>query len=317
MAAKRPRRQRATPTEMSVQDYLWLGETPLHWRTFLDTPPSEADPGDARVFVIPVPYDSTTSYKTGARHGPAAIIDASRHLEDYDIELDRDITEVGIHTTPEVQPNMDGPKAMVETVSAAVKSAASRGKLTAILGGEHTVTVGAVQAYSDLYEDLSVLYIDAHADLRESYQGTRWGHASVARRIYEICRLVLVGIRSISAEEMNFIRGQGIPTQFWSAQPTDNIRAAISLASEHLSENVYISIDLDVLDPSIMSAVGTPEPGGMLWHEILALLRAVSREANIIGFDIVELCPPEGPAACAFTAAKLAYKLVGYATQND
>ncbi len=317
MAAKRPRRQRATPTEMSVQDYLWLGETPLHWRTFLDTPPSEADPGDARVFVIPVPYDSTTSYKTGARHGPAAIIDASRHLEDYDIELDRDITEVGIHTTPEVQPNMDGPKAMVETVSAAVKSAASRGKLTAILGGEHTVTVGAVQAYSDLYEDLSVLYIDAHADLRESYQGTRWGHASVARRIYDICPLVLVGIRSISADEMNFLRGQGIPTQFWSAQSTDNIRAAIALASEHLSENVYISIDLDVLDPSIMSAVGTPEPGGMLWHEILALLRAVSREANITGFDIVELCPPEGPAACAFTAAKLAYKLVGYATQND
>ena len=317
MAAKRPRRQRATPTEMSAQDYLWLGETPLQWRTFLDTPPSEADPDGSRVFVIPVPYDSTTSYKTGARHGPAAIIDASRHLEDYDIELDRDITEVGIHTTPEVQPNMDGPKAMVETVSAAVKSAASRGKLTAILGGEHTVTVGAVQAYSDLYEDLSVLYIDAHADLRESYQGTRWGHASVARRIYDICPLVLVGIRSISADEMNFLRGQGIPTQFWSAQATDNIRAAIALATEHLSENVYISIDLDVLDPSIMSAVGTPEPGGMLWHEILALLRAVSREANIIGFDIVELCPPEGPAACAFTAAKLAYKLVGYATQND
>ena len=317
MAAKRPRRQRATPTEMSVQDYLWLGETPLHWRTFLDTPPSEADPGDARVFVIPVPYDSTTSYKTGARHGPAAIIDASRHLEDYDIELDRDITEVGIHTTPEVQPNMDGPKAMVETVSAAVKSAASRGKLTAMLGGEHTITVGAVQAYSDLYEDLSVLYIDAHADLRESYQGTRWGHASVARRIYDICPLVLVGIRSTSAEEMNFITGQGIPTQFWSSQATDNIRAAIALASEHLSENVYISIDLDAIDPSIMSAVGTPEPGGMLWHEILALLRAVSRKANIVGFDIVELSPPEGPAACAFTAAKLAYKLIGYATQND
>ena len=209
---------------MSDQDYRWLGETPLQWRTFLDTPPSEADPGDARVFVIPVPYDSTTSYKTGARYGPAAIIDASRHLEDYDIELDRDISEVGIHTTPEVQPNMDGPKAMIDTVSVAVKSAASRGKLTAMLGGEHTVTVGAVQAYSDLHEDLSVLYIDAHADLRESYQGTRWGHASVARRIYEICPLILVGIRSVSAEEMNFIKGQGIPTQFWSAQPNDNIR---------------------------------------------------------------------------------------------
>ena len=305
---------------MYEREYPWLGDAPLQWRTFLDTPPNEDDPDSARVFVIPVPYDSTTSFKSGARYGPAAIIEASRHLEDYDIELNRDISEVGIHTTPELQPQTDGPLAMIASVRTAISSAASQGKLTVLLGGEHAVTVGAVQAYAELYSDLSVLYIDAHADMRDSYQGTRWGHASVARRISEICPVALVGIRSVSSEEMNFIGGQGIPTHFWAARSSDNsdnADAAIALALNNLGGNIYISIDLDALDPSIMSAVGTPEPGGMLWHEMHDLLRAVSLRANIVGFDVVELSPPEGPASCAFTAAKLAYKLIGYATQTD
>ena len=302
---------------MYKREYPWLGDAPLGWRAFLDTPPNEDDPESARVFVIPVPYDSTTSFKSGARYGPAAIIEASRHLEDYDVELNRDISKVGIHTTPELQPQMDGPQAMIASVRAAIGSAASQGKLTVLLGGEHTVTVGAVQACAELYSDLSVLYIDAHADMRDSYQGTRWGHASVARRISEVCPVTLVGIRSVSAEEMNFIGGQGIPTHFWSVRSSDNVDAAIALALNNPTGNIYISIDLDALDPSIMSAVGTPEPGGMLWHETLDLLRAVSLRANIVGFDIMELSPPEGPAACAFTAAKLAYKLIGYATQTD
>ena len=299
---------------MPTSEYPWLGDAPLQWRTFLDTPPSEDDPGSARVFIIPVPYDGTTSFKSGARHGPAAIIEASRHLEDYDIELRRDISEVGIHTTPELQPQADGPQAMIASVRTAVSSAVSQGKFTVLLGGEHTITVGAVQALSEIHSDLSVLYIDAHADMRDSYQGTRWGHASVARRVSEICPVALVGIRSISAEEMEFIGEQGIPVQFWSPGSSDNLAEATDLASKHLTGSVYISIDLDALDPSIMSAVGTPEPGGMLWHELLALLRAVSMRANIVGFDIVELSPPEGPSSCAFTAAKLAYKLIGYAT---
>ena len=158
-------------------DYDWLGDVPLQWRTFLDTPPGENDPESARVFVIPVPYDSTTSFKAGAREGPAAIIEASRHLEDYDIELGRDISEVGIHTTPELQPRMDSPQAMIDSVRTAVSNAASHGKFTAVIGGEHTVTVGAVQAYSEIYTDLSVLYIDAHADMRDCYQGSRWATA--------------------------------------------------------------------------------------------------------------------------------------------
>lgn len=301
---------------MVSQDYPWLGDVPLQWRTFLDTPPSENNPESARVFIIPVPYDSTTSFKSGARGGPAAILDASRHLEDYDIELDSDISVVGIHTTPVLQPRMDSPNSMIAGVRSAVKSAASRGKLTALLGGEHTIAVGAVQSHRELHPDLSVLYIDAHADMRDCYQGTRWGHASAARRISEVCPVVLVGVRSMSAEEVGFVKGEGVPMQSWSAGSPDSLADAIALARENLTDTVYISIDLDALDPSLMSAVGTPEPGGMLWHEILTLLRDVSARANIVGFDVVELSPDEGPDACAFTAAKLAYKLIGYATQK-
>ncbi len=300
---------------MPAPEYGWLGDVPLQWRTFLDTPPRENDPESARVFVIPVPYDSTTSFKTGAREGPNAIIDASRHLEDYDAELDCDISEVGIHTTPELRPQMESPQAMIASVRTAIRSVASRGKLPVLLGGEHTITVGAVQAFSETYPDLSVLYIDAHADMRASYQGTRWGHASVARRTSEICPITLIGVRSISADEMSSVKEQGIPTQFWRHGSPENLSRSISLAGERLTSNVYVSIDLDALDPSIMDAVGTPEPGGMLWHELLALLRSVSRHANIVGFDIVELSPSHGADACAYTAAKLAYKLIGYATR--
>ena len=301
---------------MPHSTYPWLGDTPIQWRSFLDTPSHEDDPLNAAVFIIPVPYDSTTSFRSGARDGPAAIIEASRHLEDYDIELGCDISQVGIHTTPELQPRMDGPQSMNAAVHSAVASTASQGKLPILLGGEHSITIGAVQALTELHSGMSVLYIDAHADMRDRYMGTTWGHASVARRISEVCSTVLIGVRSISAEEQEFIEEQGIPIQFWDAGSSANLDNAITLAADHLTENIYISIDLDALDPSIMAGVGTPEPGGMLWHEILALLHAVSHRANIVGFDLVELNPSQGSVSCASTAAKLAYKLIGYATRH-
>ena len=289
-----------------------LNGVPVHWDTFLDTPPSEADLSAARVVVIPVPYDSTTSYKSGTRHGPRAIIAASRHLEDYDLELDRDVSLVGIHTTPEIVPDVSGPEAMVGRVRRAVESAASGGKLVALLGGEHTITIGAVQALAKAYGDLSVLYLDAHADLRDQYLGTRWGHASVARRVLEVCPVVQVGVRSISAEEMSFIDESHLPVHWWTSAEGYLPHLAEDVLGS-LSSSVYVSIDLDVLDPSIMAAVGTPEPGGMSWNELIGLLRAVGAQRSIVGFDVTELAPAEGPEACAFTAAKLAYKLMGYA----
>lgn len=288
---------------------------PVHWNTFLDTPPVENDPATASVVVIQVPYDGTTSYKTGARDGPSAIIRASRHLEDYDLELDRDISLVGIHTAPAVEPSAAGPEDTVARVKDAVSRFASNGKLVALLGGEHTITVGAVQALKEIHPDLSVLYLDAHADLRDEYMGTRWGHASVARRVHEMCSLVEVGVRSISESEQRFVDDAGIPVCFRMSglqapfYPIEEVLKA-------LSPTVYVSIDLDVFDPSVVAAVGTPEPGGLTWDEVTSLLRTVGERRDIVGFDVTELSPAEGPEAGALTAAKLTYKLMGYATSS-
>ena len=285
---------------------------PLSWETFLDTSPAEADPERAAAVVIPVPYDGTTSYRSGARDGPAAIVRASKHLEDYDLALDRDTSLVGIHTAPAIVPDAGGPKRVVEQVCRAVLGWAERGKLVAVLGGEHTVAIGAVRALRGVYPDLSVLFIDAHADLRDGYMGTRWGHASVARRIGEICPIVEVGVRTMSEEERDFISATKLPVYRWP--PDQEVETVAESVLGTLTSRVYVSVDLDALDPSIMAAVGTPEPGGMSWADLTGLLSAVARRREIVGFDLTELSPGEGPEACAFTAAKLAYRLIGYAT---
>ena len=180
------------------------------------------------------------------------------------------------------------------------------------LGGEHSVTVGAVRGLLGLYPDLSVLILDAHGDMRVQYMGSRYSHACTARRVHELCPLALAGTRSLSGEEAEFIRAQEVPVFAWTADSQGADAASFLLP--HLGERVYISVDLDVLDPGIMPAVGTPEPGGMGWHDILALLAGVAAQRRIVGFDLMELAPAEGPSACAFTAARLAYKLMGYAS---
>ena len=182
--------------------------------------------------------------------------------------------------------------------------------LVDMLGGEHSLTLGVVKAYRERYQALSVLQLDAHADLRDSYLGARFSHATVMRRVYELCPIVPVGIRSLSQEERSFIDESGIKPVYASGLTLseDSIKNVVA----SLSDEVYITIDLDVLDPSIMSAVGTPEPGGINWYELLGLLREVAQSKRIVGFDVVELCPGEGPLSCAFLAAKLAYKLIGY-----
>jgi len=268
---------------------------------------------EAKVVILPVPYDSTTEYKGGTREGPQAIIDASQYLELYDIELDRDISEIGIHTLPEVQPLMSGPDSMVERVQRVTADLLDKHKLPVMLGGEHTVTLGTVKALRERYPELSVLYLDAHGDLRDEYMGTKYSHACVMRRVWGLCPIMPVGLRSISQEEHDFLEHNGIEPLYAEAF---NSPGSIQNVVSRLSPQVYISIDLDVLDPSIMSAVGTPEPGGLNWQQVLELLRAVAERKHIVGFDLVELCPAEGPNSCAFLAAKLAYKLIGYATSS-
>ncbi len=280
--------------------------------TFLALSPEENTLERSRVVVLPVPYDATTTYRGGAREGPRAIVRASRQMEDFDPELGYCPSDMGIHTASEVEPHAGGPAEMVQRVTQAVDWYAGRGKLVCLLGGEHSLTSGAVRATALHHRELSVLFLDAHTDLREEYQESRHSHASAARRTLEWAPVVLVGIRSVSQEAHQFLAGGQVPMFPRGPEPLDDVDAIV----ERLSANVYVSVDLDVFDPSLMAAVGTPEPGGMGWWEVLRLLRAVGERRSIVGFDLMELAPPEGPEACAYTAAKLAYKLMGYATLN-
>ena len=280
---------------------------------FLALTPEQSALENARAVLIPVPYDSTTSYRTGARYGPAAILSASYNLEDYDHELDFDLSQAGIHTTAALEPHMAGPEPMIGRVAKAVESYDDGRRLVGLLGGEHTITVGAVRAMKARRPNLSVLYLDAHGDLRDTYMDTPYSHACVARRLMEICPVVQVGVRNLSREEFDLTQNPppNLHTFLWNAEAPrlPNLQDVVA----RLTQEVYVSIDLDALDPSIMAAVGTSEPGGMGWSHVMQLIDAVARHRNIVGFDVVELSPNEGPHACAYTAAKLVYKLIGSA----
>ena len=269
-----------------------------------------ADLQTAKVVILPVPYDSTTEWHSGTREGPQAIIDASQYLEFYDIELKREIYKVGIHTLSKVQPLLSSPEEMIDRVYRIAIELAKQEKFLVMFGGEHSLSLGMVQALKERIQDICVLQLDAHADLRNEYLGTRYSHACVMRRISELCPIVQVGIRSLSWEEQKFLTQNNM--HLFPAIPGSALASTEEITAS-LRDNVYVSIDLDVFDPSIMPAVGTPEPGGMLWHEVLNLLRTITLHKRVIGFDLVELCPKEGPASCAYLAAKLAYKLIGYA----
>jgi len=284
---------------------------PWVYQGFLALTPEQSALETARVVLIPVPYDSTTSYRGGARDGPAAIIAASGQMEDYDPELDLDVAGLGIHTTPSLEPHMGGPALMVQRVREAVASRIAPGRVVGVLGGEHSLTAGRVQAHFKARPSLSVLYLDAHADLRDEYQGTSWGHASAARRAFDHCPVVLAGVRSLCLEERDFIRDNSIPV--WPCPPDGDLLPAEDIVAA-LGDEVYVSVDLDVFDPSLMSAVGTPEPGGLSWVQVVSLLRRVGESRRIVGFDVCELSPGEGPTACSYTAARLVAKLAAYST---
>jgi agmatinase len=260
--------------------------------------------------VVPVPYDLTTTYQAGARNGPAAIIDASCQMELYDEELAVETYRKGIHTTEFLEIEAGGPREMIQSARRQVAEIVVNQKIPVVLGGEHSITMGAVQALSDTCPSLSVLHLDAHADLRDSYQGTPYSHACVSRRIIERCPVVQVGIRSMSIDEAVFMKERGIPS-YSAAFVNENDEWEKEVCSR-LTDDVYISIDLDVFDPSIMPAVGTPEPGGIYWKDVISLMRQVSERCTIRGFDVVELAPIPGMVAPDFTAAKLVYRIMGY-----
>ncbi len=285
---------------------------PVPWTptNFLALPPRQAALDNAAAVLIPVPIDSTTSYRSGARYGPAAIIAASTALEDYDLEMGFDVAELGIHTAPPLEPHVGDPRQMAERVREAVSYYAGIGcgKLTGVIGGDHSAAIGSALAHLERHPNLSVLYIDAHADLRDEYQGTAWGHSSAARRISDHCPVSLVGVRALALEERDYLQAANVPICYW---PPVNAGYADDII-RGLSPAVYVSIDLDALDPSEMAAVGTPEPGGMRWLDLISLLRQVTEERRIVGFDVCELAPNEGLPAHSYTAAKLVYKMIAY-----
>lgn len=262
--------------------------------------------------ILPVPYEKTVTYGTGCAKGPAAIIHASREVELFDEELESEPYRVGIGTLDPLGVSVDGPEAMSNDLQLRVESLLASDKTVITLGGEHSITPGAVRACQEKFPDLSVLQIDAHADLRDGYQGFAYSHASAMRRVRDtVATTVGVGIRNLCREEFDYYR-QHDGCQLYFAHQRDADGLWINEAIDALSPNVYITLDLDGLDVSIMPAVGTPEPGGLSWEEVCGILRRVSLRRNIVAADVVELAPIEGMHAPDFVAARLVYKMIGY-----
>ena len=268
---------------------------------------------EATFVVVPIPYDLTSTYQSGSRRGPHAILDASSHMELYDEELCKETYLAGIYTLPFLESDARGPGEMVNVIRNAIAEVLSFDKIPVILGGEHSVSFGVVQAMKEKYPDISVLQLDAHADLRDYYQCSPYSHASVGRRISEVCPLVQAGIRSMSAGEAVFMNEGKVKT--FSAEYILEEHNWWETICEKLSDDVYITIDLDVLDPSVMPATGTPEPGGIYWKDLLRLVREVSKRCKVRGFDVVELSPIPGMVAPDFLSAKLVYRIMGYLTE--
>jgi agmatinase len=262
----------------------------------------------ARVVILPAPYDFSTSYQGGARLGPRAILAASRNMELWDDELGA-IYRHGIHTLSELEPTAEGPEAMSRRVEEAVTWILRQKKLPVMLGGEHSLTAGAVRATAASVERLSVLQVDAHADMRDRYLDSAYSHACVMRRVRELVPAASVGIRSLSEEEAEYLEAH--PAPIWSTRGFRALGRRWEPILDALTEQVYVTIDVDGLDPSQVPATGTPEPGGLDWYELVDLLRAVSERKRIVGFDVVELAPLPGQVASDFLAARLVYRLIG------
>jgi agmatinase len=274
---------------------------------FGDLPEEYSTLEQAKVVVIPVPYDRTSTWIKGADKGPSAIIEASGNMELYDIETDSQVYMKGIFTDEPVDGQLF-PDEMVEAVQKNVQRYIELGKFAVVIGGEHSVCIGAVAAHAEANTDMTVLQLDAHCDLRDEYEGSKYNHSCVMARIREMCPIVQVGVRSMDVSETEILNKERV----FLAEDIYNRVDWVGQVIEKLTNRVYVTIDLDVFDPSIMPSTGTPEPGGLLWYDILTLLKAVCDSRQLVGFDVVELCPNERNKAPDFLASKLIYKLLCY-----
>lgn len=276
-------------------------------KTYAGIDEKYASAESSKIVLIPVPYDGTSTWGKGANKGPEAFLHASENMELYDIETDSEVYKQGIHLADAIVED-SSPEAMVNAVHTAVKATIKRNKFVTMFGGEHSVSIGAIRAFNECFDDLTVLQIDAHADLRKEYDGSQYNHACALHEANDTTNLIQVGIRSMDVTEKTVMNEDNV----FFAQDMNLDDYWMDNAVELMTDNVYITLDLDALDPSIMPSTGTPEPGGLLWYEMLTFLRKVFEEKNVVGFDIVELCPNNLDKSSDFLAAKLYYKMLSY-----
>lgn len=281
-------------------------------KTYAGIPAEYASLDTSKIVLIPAPYDGTSTWQKGADKGPEAFLEASENMELYDIETDSEVYRQGVFLADAVTEN-SSPETMVEAVHQATKKYIKKNKFVTIFGGEHSISIGTIRAFNEMFEDLTVLHIDAHADLRASYEGSKCNHACAVYEASQNTNLIQVGIRSMDAIEKTVMDME--KTYFAHEMAIDD--SWIDAAIDQMTDNVFITFDLDALDPSIMPSTGTPEPGGLLWYETLDFLKQVFEEKNVVGFDIVELCPNKDNKAPDFLAAKLYYKMLSYKFQDE
>lgn len=269
---------------------------------------------DSSIVLLPIPFEKTTTFVKGTRRGPAALLAASGQMETWDEELGGEVLSLGIHTAPPVAAAAPTLEAMVEEVEATVTRYLEQDKFVVCVGGEHSISFPVVRAHRNRYPASGVIQLDAHGDFRDRYEGSPHNHACVARRILDIAPLLHVGLRSCCAEEAELIRTRKIPV-IPSEQFIHRPETALE-ALAGLPEQVFLTIDLDFFDPSEVPGVGTPEPGGARWYEVLRFLRDIARRKTIVGFDLMELCPRPGEVISEFLASKLLYRLLGYIHLN-
>jgi len=291
-------------------------------KNFLSIPEEFSNLESSKIVILPVPYEHTTSYIKGTILGPEKLLEASHQVELYDEEFNLELyREAGIATHEPLKfTNLKDADA-VEVIYKTVLELLNKDKFVVTIGGEHTVAIGAIKAYSEIYPNLTILHFDAHSDLRDEYEGNKYSHASALARVYEFNKnLVQVGIRAQDAEEAKFIKENGIKTFYaWeikSGKYNRNGKTWQDAIVSELGEHVYITFDLDYFDPSVMPAVGTPVPNGLYWDETIELLKKVSKQKNVVGFDIVELCPLPGIEYPNFTAAFFTNKLLNIIFAN-
>jgi agmatinase len=279
----------------------------MNKKNYAGIPEKYARLDDARVVLLTVPYDGTSTWQKGADKGPEAFLEASANMELFDLETRTEPFKKGIYLAPPVTENTT-PEKMVETVYRTTKNYINQEKFVTVFGGEHSISIGTIKAFNECFEDLTVVQIDAHADLRESYEGSKYNHACALHEASKTTNLIQVGIRSMDISELDYMD----ENQAYFAHDMIADEEWMEDAIGQMTPNVFLTFDLDAFDHSILPSTGTPEPGGLLWYETLEFLKAIFKKKNVVGFDIVELCPNESDKSSDFLAAKLYYKMLAY-----